>query len=362
MRDLFENHRVLICGGTGGVGKTTLSASLGLLAAQHGRKVLVLTIDPALRLAQSLGIENRPGEDVGVKGVAGLSASMIDPRREFDEFVLGSVDRGIAKELFENRLYKQLVSNLNGSQEFTSLLRLLKSVRDPKYDLIVLDTPPTQNAVDFLKAPERLYALFQDTVISWFARPSEDESLIKRAIHRGTRMVTTALESVTGSGFIGELKDFFNHVSHLRGRIADVSAETARILRAPTTGFVLVTGFDETKLREALDFQADLERENLRLTAVVVNRWFPEWAESGGRPFPAEWSRDADFQRLREFHEKFSEFFSCRAAAYERFTRQLDRGGGIPVLRLPDFKSTVQGVAELSMVAKVFGEQWRSHP
>src|SRR4051812_7154310 len=104
MINLLKKHRVLICAGTGGVGKTSLSASLGVLAASQGLRTLVLTIDPAQRLAQALGIESKPGEDVKVPGVKNLSAAMIDPRKEFDEFVLGSVDKGIAKGLFNNRL------------------------------------------------------------------------------------------------------------------------------------------------------------------------------------------------------------------------------------------------------------------
>ncbi len=238
MKDLFGDRKILICAGTGGVGKTSLSASLGLLAARAGRRTLVLTIDPAQRLAQALGIDRRPGEEVDVPGVPGLSAVMIDPRREFDEFVLGAVDKGIAKGLFENPLYQQLVGNLNGSQEFTSLVKLLNCVNSGRYDLVILDTPPTQNAVDFLKAPDRLYALFQDTVIGWFANPQRNEGWIKRTLHRGTKLVTAALERATGSKFILELKDFFEHISHLKGRIAKVSKETGDLLHSKDCGFV----------------------------------------------------------------------------------------------------------------------------
>ncbi|MBX3020711.1 MAG: ArsA family ATPase [Bdellovibrionales bacterium] len=363
MIDLLKRHRVLICAGTGGVGKTSLSASLGVLAAQSGLRTLVLTIDPAHRLAQALGLEKQAGVDVPVPAVPGLHACMIDPRSEFDEFVLGSVDNTIAKGLFNNRLYQQLVSNLNGSQEFTSLVRLLKSVRDPNYDLVILDTPPTQNAVDFLKAPERLYALFQDTVIGWFAHPEKEESFIKRTLHRGTRLVTTALEAVTGSKFIAELKDFFTHISHLRGRISEISWQVGDLLHAESTGFILVTGFDETKLKEALEFQADLQGENLHLRAVIVNRWFPEWSE-GSHQWSAEWSHSADFKELKEFYERFSEFFRQRQEAYDRFVHHLGQTGAdpSPVLKLPDFKNTVQGIEDLTRVATTINEKWRSLP
>lgn len=357
MEKLLKSHRVIICAGTGGVGKTTLSASLGVLASSLGLRTLVLTIDPALRLAQSLGIAKEAGVDIPVPNMPGLSASLIDPRREFDQFVLGSVDNKIAKGLFNNRLYQQLVGNLNGSQEFTSLVRLLEASRDSNYDLIILDTPPAQNAVDFLRAPDRLYALFQDTVIGWFANPHEDENWVKRTFHRGTRLVTTALEAVTGNTFIAELKDFFSHISHLKGKIGEVSRDVNKLLHAETTGFFLVTGFDETKLKEALEFQRDLESDGLRLLGVIVNRWFPEWTEGEGR-WPAAWESQSDFQTLKAFHARFAEFFKVRQEAFTRFENQL--GKTAPVLKLPDFKNTVQGIEDLKQVAKTVTEKWRS--
>lgn len=357
MIDFLKKHRVLICAGTGGVGKTTLSASLGILAAQEGLRVLVLTIDPALRLAQALGIEKGEGRDTDVPGVPGLRAAMMDPRREFDEFVLGSVDNVVAKGLFNNRLYQQLVSNLNGSQEFTSLIRLLHSAKSKEYDLVILDTPPMQNAVDFLKAPERLYALFQDSVIGWFSGREENQGWIRRTISRGSRIVTGALENVTGSTFIAELKDFFSHLAHLQKKVSAVSAQVGELLHEPTTGFVLVTGFDETKLKEAVEFQADLAEENLNLRAVVVNRWFPEWsvdAELSGQSF----EHDPDFAKLKAFYDRFSEFFKHRQSIYNQFESQVGRS--VPVVKLPDFNNNVLGIEDLGKMAKVIKQRWET--
>lgn len=357
MINLLKQHKILICAGTGGVGKTSMSASLGVLAARNGIRTLVLTIDPAHRLAQALGLESQAGDEVQVPGMPNLFAAMIDPRREFDEFVLGSVDRGIAKGLFENRLYQQLASNLNGSQEFTSLVKLLNVSRSHKYDLVILDTPPMQNAVDFLKAPERIYALFQDTVIGWFASPANNKGWIKRTFHRGTRLVTAALEKVTGSVFIQELKDFFNHISHLKLKIALISQETSKLMHAQKTGFILVTGFDEAKLREALEFQQDLNQENLYLRGVIVNRWFPEWTSSENQ-WSASWSDDPDFAQLKIFYDQFSNYFALRQQAYDQFAAQI--GKTVPVLKLPDFKNNVQGLEDLKQAANIIEERWRT--
>ncbi len=357
MIQLLRDHKVIICSGTGGVGKTSLSASLGVLAARNGLKTLVLTIDPAQRLAQSLGIEKAPGADVAVTQQPNLSAAMVDARREFDEFVLGAVDQGIAKKLFDNRLYQQLVSNLSGSQEFTSLVRLLQSYKSGHYDLVILDTPPTQNAVDFLRAPERLYALFQDSVVGWFANPNESEGWIKRTLHHGTRIVTGALENVTGSIFIHELRDFFSHVAHLKERIAKVSKDVTTLLHSGDCGFILVTGFDETKLKESLEFQQDLLSEQLKLRAVVVNRWFPEWTQ-GERNWPESWQSNPDFQVLKSLYAQFAEYFKHRQEVFEKLRDQL--GATVPVIRLPDFKNSVQGLEDLGVMATVIEEKWRS--
>lgn len=357
MTELFKNHKILICAGTGGVGKTSMAASLGVKAAGEGFRTLVLTIDPARRLAQALGLENNSGEATSVPGVKNLFAEMIDPRREFDEFVLGAVDKGIAKGLFNNRLYQQLVGNLNGSQEFTSLVKLVNISKSGKYDLIILDTPPTQNAVDFLKAPERIYALFQDTVIGWFSNPNKDEGWVKRTLHRGTRIVTSALEKVTGSVFIAELKDFFNHIAYLQTKIAAISKETNELIHSPKCGFILVTGFDEAKLKEALEFHQDLQNEKLNLRLVIVNRWFPEWAENESA-LSTTWNADPDFKLLKEFYERFSNYFSHRQKAYEKFVQVL--GKSVPVLKLPDFRNNVQGIQDLNQVADTLTEKWRS--
>jgi anion-transporting ArsA/GET3 family ATPase len=270
---------------------------------------------------------------------------------------LGAVDKGIAKGLFNNRLYQQLVGNLNGSQEFTSLVKLVNVAKSGKYDLIILDTPPTQNAVDFLKAPDRIYALFQDTVIGWFSNPNRDEGWIKRTIHRGTRMVTSALESVTGSVFIAELKDFFDHITYLKDKIAAISKETGELIHSPEAGFILVTGFDEAKLKEALEFHQDLQAEKLNLRMVIVNRWFPEWAE-GSTNLPQKWESDPDFIQLKEFYERFAHFFAQRQNAYEKFVKGL--GKTVPVLKLPDFKNNVQGIEDLKHVADTLSDKWRS--
>jgi len=355
VRAWLNTKKVLICAGSGGVGKTSISATLGVMASQAGLRTLVMTIDPAQRLAQSLGIDNRPGEEVVISPQ--LTALMLDARKEFDGFVLGAVDKGVAKALFNNRLYQQLTGNLSGSQEFTSLVRLLKASQSKRFDLIILDTPPTQNAVDFLRAPERLYALFQESVMSWFANAETESAWWLKALHRGTRMVTGALEKVTGSAFIHDLRDFFTHLSRLQGRIAKVSQDVSALLHDPATGFVLVTGFDESKLKEAAEFQADLKVEDLRLELVVVNRWFAEWSE-GVQSWPTNWQTHPQFEKLRLYYDQFVGYFSQRHAALEHFRRHIQQGRDVPVVVLPDFNHALQGWEDLTRMGDEMTKRW----
>lgn len=350
MIEILKKSKVVICMGTGGVGKTTLSASLGVLAAQEGLRTLVLTIDPAQRLAQALGVENAPGREVAVDAIAGLSACMIDPRQEFDAFVLGHVENRIAEGLFRNPLYQQLVGSLSGSQEFTSLIRLYNSVQSGRYDLVILDTPPAQNSVEFLRAPERIYALFQETVIRWFA-PQIRPSLLTRLVNRGTSLVTAALEKVTGSQFITELRDFFAHLSHLQGKVTDMSLRVQRLLHSDETAIVLVTGFDETKLKEALEFQQELRRDELNLRAIIVNRAFPVWQGRVSAEAP---------QALVALYEQMEHFYQDRIASYEAFSKQI--GEAVPILRLPDYNQAVMGISDLTRLAQQIRERWgQSH-
>lgn len=343
MRELFKKHKVILCMGTGGVGKTTCSAALGVLAARLGFRTLVLTIDPAQRLAQAMNVENPRGLEAPVKDVPGLSACMIDPRLEFDNFVRGNVENRIAEGLFRNPLYRQLIGNLNGSQEFTSLIRVHESVKSGKYDLVILDTPPAQNSIDFLRAPDRIYALFQDSVIGWFT-PQQKGNWMNRIMHRGTAFVMAALERVTGSQFITELKDFFAHISHLQVRVTEVSMQVHHLIRSNQTGILLITGFDETKLKEASEIQIELNRENLNLSAVIINRAFPTWADCGSGTVPTA---------LSDLYDQMTRYYKDRLALYDQFAQQ-----PLPILKLPDYNQAVVGIPQLSELADQIQSKW----
>ena len=347
MISLLKNNKVVICMGTGGVGKTTISAALGVYAARSGLRTLVLTIDPAKRLAQSLGIENQPGVDVAVPGVPGLFACMIDPQSEFDNFVRSNVENRIAEGLIKNPLYQQLVSSLSGSQEFTSLVRVINSVEQKKYDLVILDTPPVQNSVDFLRAPERMVSLFDESVIKWFA-PSNQIGFLNRLVSRGTSVVTKALEKVTGSQFISELRDFFAHLAFLQGKVRNTSLALNQLLHSDQTGVIIITGFDEAKLSEAAEFKVQLKQEGLRLNAIIVNRAFPIWSDQLGQDLPVE---------LIELYKKMQHYYKDRIEFYNQFEKNM--GDATPLLRLPDYNQAVIGIEDLETLSQQIAERWQ---
>lgn len=280
MDKILRNHRIIVCTGSGGVGKTSLSAALGLRAARSGLKVLVLTIDPARRLAVALGMGDAHGAvQVEAPNLRGrLYAEMIEPERIFEDFIRRLAPREeVVQGVLQNGFYKQLTTTLSGSQEFTSLVRLYEAASSGEYDLIILDTPPAEHAIDFLNAPEKLSAMFQGKVVRWFAGKPEDLSLVARLMHRSTRTLVSTMEMLTGAGFMKELAGFFDSLRTLVDDIGDTSRRAHDLLLSPETAFVLMTSLDQAKLQEGAEFCEELDGSGYRLRAVIVNRAYPRW-------------------------------------------------------------------------------------
>lgn len=354
MEKLVRDHKVLICVGSGGVGKTTVSASLGVLAARQGLKVLVLTIDPAKRLATSLGLDTSFEGEVRVPGQnlkGELYAALIHPEEIFEQFIRETLqDEKDIERLLKNRLYRQLATTLSGSQEFTSLEKLLSMIESDKYDLVILDTPPAQHAVEFLGAPEKIYSLFQESVTRWFISPKgKDSGIFRRFVERGTRTVMGVLERITGSQFVNELGIFFECVWGLQKRIRERSIEVKEVLKKPTTGFVLVTGFDESKLNEAQEFLSFLSKEGYRLVKVVLNRSFPIWAELDREVESCEEGDEALQVELRDLYRQLKSYNEGKKQVYDKFMQQVS--GADKVIQLPEMNQDVVGVDGLEMLA-----------
>ena len=206
MINLQSKTKTLIFIGSGGVGKTTISAAIAVGEALRGKKVLILTIDPSKRLAQVLGLKS-DGKiyPVPLKNSKGqLYSCVINHKKAFEDFIRQAAkEKATASEidrLFQNKLYQQLSGQLGGSQEFTSLITLYKHVTSNEFDLVILDTPPAQHTWSFLRAPEKIAALFQDSIAAWFRVPdAKNAGLFKKILNTGTAQVLKALEFLTGS-------------------------------------------------------------------------------------------------------------------------------------------------------------------
>lgn len=284
LADIIRDKRLVVCAGSGGVGKTTTSAAIALNAAASGRRTLVITIDPARRLAQSLGLEGLDNEErpvpaerleaAGVPPDGRLYAAMLDSKASLDALIARiTASPEQARRILDNRIYRQFTNAIAGSQEYIAMERLYELMQERDYDLVVLDTPPTKNALDFLNAPNRLAAFLDEGVVKWFIRPAEG-GMRAALFKRGGEMVFKVLGLLVGDAFVRDLSDFFQAFNGLYGGFKERAERVNALLRDEGTVFVLVTAAEHNVLTEAIYFSRTLAQADIPLRAVVVNRAF----------------------------------------------------------------------------------------
>jgi len=272
---------IIVCCGSGGVGKTTTSAALALRAAERGRKVVVLTIDPARRLAQSMGIEaldNTPRPVHGVDPAAGgaLDAMMLDMKRTFDEVVESQASPEKAKQILENPFYVALSSSFAGTQEYMAMEKLGQIHRDAQasgaYDLIIVDTPPSRSALDFLDAPERLSSFLDGRFIRLLLAPARGPA---RMMTAGLGIITNALTKILGAQVLRDMQTFVAAFDTLFGGFRQRAQKTFELLQADGTAFLVIAAPEPDALREAAYFVERLSEDRMPLAGLVVNRASP---------------------------------------------------------------------------------------
>lgn len=360
MKSLIENHKIIICVGSGGVGKTTVSASLGLMAAHMGKKTLVLTVDPAKRLATTLGLGTGIDEArVPLEGLppgGELTASIIDSKKVFDDFVKRAMksDSKAVEKILNNSLYKQLSTTLSGSQEFTALEKLYSAAEEQEYDLIILDTPPTKHAIDFLHAPQKISALFNENVTKWFRDPKgEKTGLFSKILMGGTRKVFDILERLTGAEFIRELREFFVQIEVWQKDLQKRTHDVHRLLTSANCGFVLVTSFDEAKLAEARFFSSEIRKGGYELKSVIINRAFPEqWTDL---ELGVNLAQGPSEIKLIEFYRHMKVFYSEKKRHYDEFTAQLEKD--IQVVQVPEFREDIYSLVGLEKLRSLLEKE-----
>src|ERR1700754_5046597 len=271
------SNRVVVCCGAGGGGKTTTAAAMALRAAEYGRTVVVLTIDPAKRLAQALGIRdlgNTPQRGaLPPGGSGGLHAMMLDMRRTFDEMVLQySSDAERAEAILENQFYQTVATSLAGTQEYMAMEKLGQLLAEDKWDLVVVDTPPSRNALDFLDAPKRLGSFMDSRLWRLLLAPGRG---IGRLVTGAVGLAMKALSTVLGSQMLSDAASFVQSLDATFGGFREKADRTYSLLKRRGTQFVVVSAAAPDALREASFFVDRLSEENMPLAGLILNRTHP---------------------------------------------------------------------------------------
>ena len=276
---LLMTSKLVVCVGSGGVGKTTTAAALAIAAARQGRKAAVLTIDPARRLAQALGVENMGNEPrpltAELCAPGSVDAMMLEAGPALDDFVDRLVpDPERRERLLKNRLYQVIARQLGGTHEYMAVERLHGLVEESGYDIVILDTPPTVNALGFLDAPNRLAGFFSERITRFFVKQTEDrkKGFIERLRDRAGDLAMNVLGKALGEGFVEELADFASAFQGLFVAIHDRAVAADKILRAKSTSFLIVSAADPVRTAEAETFMGTLARLGINARGLIANR------------------------------------------------------------------------------------------
>ncbi|HEU5416042.1 MAG TPA: ArsA family ATPase, partial [Streptosporangiaceae bacterium] len=274
--------RIIVCCGSGGVGKTTTAAAIGLRAAERGRHVVVLTVDPARRLAQSMGLsllDNTPRPVPGLISPDGaaaggsLHAMMLDMKRTFDEIVEAHADPDRAAQILANPFYQSLSSSFAGTQEYMAMEKLGQLRRAQEWDLIVVDTPPSRSALDFLDAPQRLSRFLDGRLLRLLTAPAKvGGRAYLRVLNAGFGMVTGVLTKILGAQVLRDVQTFVTALDTMFGGFRERADYTYQLLRAPGTAFLVVAAPEPDALREASYFVERLAQERMPLAGLLLNR------------------------------------------------------------------------------------------
>src|SRR5499425_1879349 len=274
--------RIIVCCGSGGVGKTTTAAALGLRAAERGRHVVVLTVDPARRLAQSMGLsklDNTPRpvplpSDVLAEG--SLHAMMLDMKRTFDEIVEAHSDPDRAAQILANPLYQSLSSSFAGTQEYMAMEKLGQLRRTDQWDLIVVDTPPSRSALDFLDAPQRLSRFLDGRLIKLLTAPTRASGrAYLKVVNAGFGVITGIVTKIIGTQVLRDVQTFVAAFDTMFGGFRERAEDTYRLLQTPGTAFLVVATPEPDALREASYFVERLSEDRMPLAGLILNRVHP---------------------------------------------------------------------------------------
>lgn len=350
MGGLAEDRSIVVCCGAGGVGKTTTAAAIALEAARRGRRACVVTIDPARRLADALGLEsltNRPGL-VGGDWPGQLWALMLDTKGTFDDLVVryaGEVKQ--AEVILSNRLYRNLSSALSGTQEYMAMEKLYELHEGDSFDLIVVDTPPNRNALDFLEAPRRLTRFLDNRVFRMLVMPTKT---YLRAMSVATQAFLRTISKVVGTEMMSDAVAFFRAFEGMEDGFQDRANRVRGLLSEATTAFVVVASPRDDAVQEALYFVGKLQEAEVPIQALVVNRLHPRFGTEHAPP-PAGLTGP-----LGALVTNLADFCAVSEKEELGFAELVSRLGTAPVARVPLLADDVHNLGGLSQIAShLFG-------
>lgn len=364
LADRLDNHSVVICAGPGGVGKTSVTAALSVAAARRGRRVLALTVDPSLRLAESLGvatdtderqpIDERRSRELGIPDGA-LSVMMLDPARTWNELVKRTApDREAERRILEHPLYRVLVEYLAGAHEYMAMEKLLSVMDAGGQDLIILDTPPSRHALDFLQAPERLVDAVDGPVMKGLAHAVEGGGRFSlRLVSRSILLVVRSLGRLMGASMLEQLAELISELDRVFGGFRKRAQRIAAAFGEPHFGYVLVSRPSASAVAETLHFERALKERGLAGDAIVLNCVHPPLPEQADRALAALHT-ELDAGLLAHVERALSEH-RLAVDAQRATLRPLlaeSRAAGRQLVALPAIPSGVLGTRELGIMAE----------
>lgn len=347
---LFADKNLILVCGSGGVGKTTTAAALGLKAALEGKKVVVLTIDPAKRLATSLGLTELKSKPQKIDIGAGLKfyAMMLDTKSTFDQLVVKyAPSKDVEKRILSNKIYQHLSDMIAGSQEYMAMEKLYEIVSEGEFELVIVDTPPTTHAIDFLESPEKMVNALGNSMIHLLLKPAllVGKSGLK-LVEKGTRLLFKVFDRITGFAFLQDISEMLISFQDLLAGFKNRAGEVRKILQKPETSFLLVAATEEKSIRETVLFKEKLADFNLPLGGIILNRVHPEYLPTGeDLEILSEKVGEGTAQKMQRILERNL----ADAERDKRFARELK-----PLVSIPLFESDIHDLEGLKCLGDYF--------
>ena len=351
LTELVESSEIIICCGSGGVGKTTAAAVLAMRAARAGRRAVVVTIDPAKRLADALGLDGIGNSPKAIEGdwSGELSAVMLDTKSTFDAIVSTyAADDQQAERILSNRFYRNISGALSGTQEYMAMEKLYELQADQHFDLVVVDTPPTRHALDFLDAPRRLTTFLDHRLYRMLMAPTRG---VMKAVNVAAQTFVRSVAKVVGADVFDDAIAFFTAFEGMEQGFKQRAAIVLELLTDPRTAFVLVASPRRDTVEEAHFFAAKLGENDIPVEALIVNRMHPRFGD--GRPEAArERARTLSGTDLGSLYANLAEFTLVAAREEEHLEGLAELVAPAPVVRVPFLRSDVHDVAGLDEIAE----------